>query len=152
SAGAGAPVAAAAAGSAGGIGIGALALGAAAIGVAAAAAGGRGGGSAAAAPTPAPTPAPVIIHGFSDYMAAVNQAGATAATNATIAAGPAAHVDVSGGFSRSALPHTLTDLRPSTTYNVTGASAATINESGIAVDLQGNPTADSRVSAHSDAG
>src|SRR5438309_5829210 len=157
SAGAGGPAAAAAAGSSGGIGIGALALGAGAIGVAAAAAGGRGGDSAAAAPTPAPaptpTPAPMLtaIHSFAEYMGALNHGGATAATNVSVAS-PTAVVDVSGGLSRSALSHTVTDLRPSMTYNVAGASAATINDGGIVVDLQGNPTADSRVTAHSDAG
>jgi len=154
-AGAGAPAAAAAAGSSGGIGIGALALGAGAIGVAAAAAGGRGGDSAAAAPAPAPTPTPApmltAIHSFAEYMGAINHGGATAATNVSVAS-PTAVVDVSGGFSRSALSHTVTDLRPSMTYNVAGASAATINDGGIVVDLQGNPTADSRVTAHSDAG
>ena len=154
-AGAGAPAAAAAAGSSGGIGIGALALGAGAIGVAAAAAGGRGGDSAAAAPAPAPTPTPApmltAIHSFAEYMGALNHGGATAATNVSVAS-PTAVVDVSGGFSRSALSHTVTDLRPSMTYNVAGASAATINDGGIVVDLQGNPTADSRVTAHSDAG
>src|SRR5438105_12549907 len=153
SAGAGAPAAAAAAGSSGGIGIGALALGAGAIGVAAAAAGGRGGDSAAGAPAPTPTPAPMLtaIHSFAEYMGAINHGGATAATNVSVASATSV-VDVSGGFSRSALSHTVTDLRPSMTYNVAGASAATINDGGIVVDLQGNPTADSRVTAHSDAG
>jgi hypothetical protein len=144
-AGAGAPAVAAAAGS-GGIGIGALALGAGAVGVAAAAhgGGGGGGGGAAAAPTPTPMPTPVLMHGFADYMAAINQGGATAATSAT----SSAPVDISGGFSRSVLPKMLAELRP-VTYNVTGASAATINDGGISVDLQGNPNAS--VTAHSNA-
>src|SRR5258708_6536002 len=148
SAGAGAPVAAAAAGGIGGVGIGALALGAGALGLAAAGGhGGGGGGSASFAPTASSTQ----IHNFGEYMSVVNSGGATAAANAFVVPGPGptSVVDISGGFSRSALPHTLTELRPMTTYNVTGASVATINDGGIAVDLQGNP--DTHVNAHSNA-
>jgi hypothetical protein len=163
SAGAGAPVVGAAAGG-GGIGIGALALGGGAVAVAAAAGGGGGGGggggtSAAPAPmTPAPGPAPMpsmLIHGFSDFMAAINQGGATAATNVTagVTSGPppASIVDISGGFSRGVLPKMIADLRP-LSYNVSGASASSINDGGIAVDLQGNPTGDAHINAHSNAG
>src|SRR2546423_9459277 len=79
---------------------------------------------------------------------AINAGGATAAT----VAAPTSVVDISGGFSRSALPHTLSDVRPAMSYNVTGANAAKINDGGIVVDLQSNTTMDSRVTAHSDAG
>ncbi|HET7362446.1 MAG TPA: hypothetical protein VFJ70_02620, partial [Burkholderiales bacterium] len=142
----------------GGISMGMLALGAGALGVAAAAGGGGGGSgdgsgggtSAAPAPTPTPTPMPTMqIHNFGEYTAAINQGGASAATNAIVSPGAAAQVDISGGFSRGALPKMLGDLRPSTGYNVTGASAAAINDGGIVVNLQGN--ADSSVTAHSDA-
>ncbi len=154
SAGAGATVPVAAGG--GGIGLGTLALGGAGVGLAVAGAhGGGGGGGAAPAPavTPAPTPGPtpvMLIHGFSEYTAANNQGGATAATNATadVSPGHTSLVDISGGFARGALPKALGDLRPMS-YNVSGANAATINDGGIVVDLQGNP--DARVTAHSDA-
>src|SRR5258708_30830418 len=146
-AGAGAPVAAAAAGGIGGVGIGALALGAGAVGLAAAGGhggGGGGGGASAAAPSS------IQIHNFGEYTSAINSGGATAATNASVAVGrgPTLVGDISGGFWRGGLAHTLTDLRPMT-YNVTGASAATINDGGIAVDLQGNP--DAHVNAHANA-
>jgi len=150
-----------AAGAGGGISVGGLALGAGALGLAAAAVGASGGGGggggspttpSAPAPTPAtpPAPTPVVVHSFGEYMAAVNHGGATAATNATGSLRPdgTVNVDISGGVSRSVLPKTLADLQPMT-YNVSNASAATINDGGIVVDLQGNP--DARVTAHSDA-
>src|SRR5258706_5659401 len=149
SAGAGAAPAAFAAGGVGGLGIGALALGAGALGLAAA--GGHGGGGGGGSASFAPTASATQIHNFGEYMSVVNSGGATAAANAFVVPGPGptSVVDISGGFSRSALPHTLTELRPMTTYNVTGASVATINDGGIAVDLQGNP--DTHVNAHSNA-
>ncbi|MBV8030817.1 MAG: hypothetical protein JO035_04860 [Betaproteobacteria bacterium] len=101
-------------------------------------------------PTPTPTPSPSLIHNFGDYVAATNAGGATAPTNATLAAGSSV-MDISGGFSRSVLPHTLADLRPSMMYNVAGANVTTINDGGISVDLQGNPSGDSTVNAHADA-
>src|SRR5205814_2542416 len=135
-AGAGAPAVAAAGG--GGIGLGALAVGAGGLGLAAAAVGsGHGGGSGSASAVSS-----TQIHNFSEYMSVVGSGGSMSASNATVVAGagPTSVVDISGGFSRAALPHTLSDLRP-ITYNVTGASAATINDGGIVVDLQGNPDA-----------
>ncbi len=158
-AGAGAPVAA---GGFGGIGMGGLALGAGAIGVAAAAGGGGGGsgggvggaGGGGGGTTPAPMPAnPVVIHGFSDYMAAVNQTGgATMATTATATGIPPGattpFLDVSGGFARGALPKTLADLRPMN-YHVSGTNVTSINDGGIVVDQQGHP--DATIMAHSDA-
>jgi hypothetical protein len=151
-AGAGAPVAAA---GFGGIGMGGIALGAGAIGVAAAAGhggGGGGGGNGSAAPAPMPT-SPVVIHGFSDYVAAVNQSGgATMATTATATGIPPGattpFLDVSGGFARGALPKTLADLRPMN-YNVSGTNVTSINDGGIVVDQQGHP--DATIMAHSDA-
>lgn len=152
-AGAGAPVAAA---GFGGIGMGGIALGAGAIGVAAAAGGGGGGGggggNGGAAPAPMPT-SPVVIHGFSDYVAAVNQSGgATMATTATATGIPPGattpFLDVSGGFARGALPKTLADLRPMN-YNVSGTNVTSINDGGIVVDQQGHP--DATIVAHSDA-
>ena len=144
-AGAGAAPVALAAGGIGGLGMGALALGAGAVGLAAAGGHGGGGGDA-----PAPATSTTQIHNFSEYTSVVNSGGAMAASNALVVAGPGptSVVDISGGFSRGALPHTLADLRPMT-YNVTGASVATINDGGIAVDLQGNP--DVWVVAHSNA-
>jgi len=85
------------------------------------------------------------------HWASLSGRSATAATNATGSVRPdgTVNVDISGGVSRSVLPKTLADLRPMT-YNVSDASAATINDGGIVVDLQGNP--DALVTAHSDAG
>src|SRR5438105_204733 len=143
-AGAGAPVVAAAAGGGAGIGIGALALGAGAVGLAAA--GGHGGGGSGSASAVSSTQ----IHNFGEYMSVIGSGGSMAASTATaaIGPGPTSVVDISGGFSRASLPHTLSDLRP-ITYNVTGASVASINDGGIVVDLQGNP--DAHVNAHSNA-
>jgi hypothetical protein len=161
-AGAGAPVAAVG----GGLGMGALAIGAGGLAVAAAAAGGGGGGGAgstatptpmpgstpAPTPTPTPTPAPVMVHGFSDYVAAVNQSGASAATTAIATGIPPGEttpvVDISGGFARGALPKTLAELRPMN-YNVSGANVTSINDGGIVADQQGQAV--STVIAHSDA-
>src|SRR5258708_1034413 len=135
--GAGAPGGAAAAGGIGGVGIGALALGAGAVGLAAAGGhggGGGGGGASAAAPSS------IQIHNFGEYTSAINSGGATAATNASVAVGPGptSVVDLSGGFSRRVLPHTLTHLPPMT-HNVTGPSPATINHCAIPRHLQANP-------------
>lgn len=153
---------------------GAVALGGA--GLAAAAGGGSGGSSGAAAPapsvaspaaptpivsptpspapapapTPTPSPSPSLIHNFSEYTAAINGGGATAATNATMA-GTSSVMDISGGFSRSVLPQTLADLRPSMMYSVAGANVTAINDGGISVDSQGNPSGDSTVNAHANA-
>jgi hypothetical protein len=74
---------------------------------------------------------------------------AGAATTPAITAATGVVVDISGGFSRTLLPATIAELRPSMVYAVSGVPVASLDDAGIVLDIT---TSNTFVAAHTSAG